>query len=88
MVVGTKVRLPSAEFDRIKDAVATSLEGSLARLHRGSAPDCRPHLIRESNAEVGSNSSKQLQTAISVREPGRDAIFAYCPKKDHLRDNS
>jgi hypothetical protein len=88
VVVGTKVRLPSAEFDRIKDAVATSLEGSLARLHRGSAPDCRPHLIRESNAEVGSNSSKQLQTAISVREPSRDAIFAYCPKKDHLRDNS
>src|SRR6516162_4620639 len=33
-VVGTKVRLPSAEFDHIADAVATSLEGSLARLRR------------------------------------------------------
>jgi L-galactose dehydrogenase/L-glyceraldehyde 3-phosphate reductase len=33
-VVGTKVRLPSAEFDHIADTVATSLEGSLARLRR------------------------------------------------------
>src|SRR5580692_7236471 len=30
--VGTKVRLPSADFGRIADAVARSLEGSLARL--------------------------------------------------------
>lgn len=34
VVVGTKVRLLSAEFGRIQAAVATSLEGSLARLHR------------------------------------------------------
>jgi aryl-alcohol dehydrogenase-like predicted oxidoreductase len=34
VVVGTKVRLPSAEFGRIADAVAKSLEGSLARLRR------------------------------------------------------
>jgi L-galactose dehydrogenase/L-glyceraldehyde 3-phosphate reductase len=34
VVVGTKVRLLSAEFDRIQAAVATSLEGSLARLRR------------------------------------------------------
>jgi aryl-alcohol dehydrogenase-like predicted oxidoreductase len=34
VVVGTKVRLPSAEFGRTVDAVATSLEGSLARLNR------------------------------------------------------
>jgi aryl-alcohol dehydrogenase-like predicted oxidoreductase len=34
VVVGTKVRLPSAEFGHIADAVATSLEGSLARLRR------------------------------------------------------
>jgi aryl-alcohol dehydrogenase-like predicted oxidoreductase len=33
-VVGTKVRLPSAKFNRIGDAVATSLEGSLVRLRR------------------------------------------------------
>ena len=34
VVVGTKVRLPSAEFGRIANAVATSLEGSLTRLRR------------------------------------------------------
>jgi aryl-alcohol dehydrogenase-like predicted oxidoreductase len=34
VVVGTKVRLPSAEFGRIASAVATSLEGSLTRLRR------------------------------------------------------
>ena len=33
-IVGTKVRLPSAIFDRIADAVATSLEHSLMRLRR------------------------------------------------------
>jgi len=32
VVVGTKVRLPEREFGRIAEAVATSLEGSLARL--------------------------------------------------------
>jgi aryl-alcohol dehydrogenase-like predicted oxidoreductase len=35
-VVGTKVRLPSAKFSSIADTVATSLEGSLARLRRDS----------------------------------------------------
>ena len=33
-IVGTKVRLPSASFDRIADTVATSLEHSLMRLRR------------------------------------------------------
>jgi aryl-alcohol dehydrogenase-like predicted oxidoreductase len=33
-VVATKVRLPSASFGHIADAVATSLEGSLTRLRR------------------------------------------------------
>jgi aryl-alcohol dehydrogenase-like predicted oxidoreductase len=33
-IVGTKVRLPRASFDRIADAVATSLEHSLMRLRR------------------------------------------------------
>src|SRR5260370_35044071 len=32
VVVGTKVRLPSSDFGRIANAVAKSLEGSLARL--------------------------------------------------------
>src|SRR5262249_36474429 len=35
-VVGTKVRLPSAKFSNIADTVATSLDGSLARLRRDS----------------------------------------------------
>ena len=34
VVIGTKVRLPSAEFGRIASAVTTSLEGSLTRLRR------------------------------------------------------
>src|SRR5258705_4624329 len=34
VAVGTKVRVPSSEFDRIAEAIAISLEGSLARLHR------------------------------------------------------
>src|SRR3954447_13072229 len=32
VLVGTKVRVPPGEFDRIADAVTASLEGSLARL--------------------------------------------------------
>src|SRR3984957_16019948 len=31
-IVGTKVRLPEADFGRVADAVTKSLEGSLARL--------------------------------------------------------
>jgi aryl-alcohol dehydrogenase-like predicted oxidoreductase len=34
VTVGTKVRLPAGDFGRIADAVANSLEGSLARLRR------------------------------------------------------
>jgi aryl-alcohol dehydrogenase-like predicted oxidoreductase len=34
VIVGTKVRLPSADFGRIADAVTASLENSLARLRR------------------------------------------------------
>ena len=33
-VVGTKVRLPSADYGRIGDAIAASLDASLARLRR------------------------------------------------------
>lgn len=33
VIVGTKVRIPPGEFSRIAEAVTTSLEGSLARLH-------------------------------------------------------
>src|SRR5262245_62018773 len=37
VAVGTKVRLPSGDFGRIADAVAKSLEGSLARLRLEAA---------------------------------------------------
>src|ERR1700732_1922199 len=33
-IVGNKIRLPSADFGRIDEAITTSLEGSLARLRR------------------------------------------------------
>jgi aryl-alcohol dehydrogenase-like predicted oxidoreductase len=36
VIVGTKVRVPPGEFGRIGEAIATSLEGSLARLHLDS----------------------------------------------------
>ena len=35
--VGTKVRLHSGDYDRIADAVTTSLEGSLTRLRLGGS---------------------------------------------------
>ena len=34
VTVGTKVRVPPSEFGRIAEAITTSLEGSLSRLHR------------------------------------------------------
>ena len=36
VIVGTKVRVPQSEFGRIGEAIATSLEGSLARLQLDS----------------------------------------------------
>jgi aryl-alcohol dehydrogenase-like predicted oxidoreductase len=33
VIVGTKVRVPPSEFGRVAEAIATSLEGSLSRLH-------------------------------------------------------
>src|SRR5215470_11617108 len=36
VIVGTKVRVPPGEFGRIGEAITTSLEGSLARLHLDS----------------------------------------------------
>src|SRR6266496_3388036 len=34
-IVGTKVRIPPDAFGRIAEVIATSLEGSLSRLHLG-----------------------------------------------------
>jgi L-galactose dehydrogenase/L-glyceraldehyde 3-phosphate reductase len=40
VIVGTKVRLPTADFGRIADTVAMALEGSLARLRLDRADIC------------------------------------------------
>jgi aryl-alcohol dehydrogenase-like predicted oxidoreductase len=42
VVIGTKVRLPASEFGRIADAVAKSLEGSLARLRVAQRSSQKP----------------------------------------------
>ena len=68
VVVGTKVRLPSADFDRIKDAVATSLEGSLARLRRDCVDIFHLHnAITEAGGEE----------ALSVRQVLDDVVPAF-----------
>jgi aryl-alcohol dehydrogenase-like predicted oxidoreductase len=68
VVVGTKVRLPSAEFDCIKDAVATSLEGSLARLRRDCVDIFHLHnAITEAGGEE----------ALSVRQVLDDVVPAF-----------
>src|ERR1700694_1985606 len=42
-IVGTKVRLPAADFGRIEEAIAESLAGSLRRLAPGRGGLVSPH---------------------------------------------
>ena len=67
-VVGTKVRLPSADFGRIADAVAKSLEGSLARLRRD-----RVDILHLHNAVTETGGGE----AISVRQVLGDVVPAF-----------
>jgi aryl-alcohol dehydrogenase-like predicted oxidoreductase len=67
-VVGTKVRLPSADFSRIADAVATSLEGSLTRLRRDHADIF--HLHNEITETGGGE-------ALSIRQVLGDVVPAF-----------
>jgi L-galactose dehydrogenase/L-glyceraldehyde 3-phosphate reductase len=67
-VVGTKVRLPSASFDRIVDAVATSLEGSLVRLHCD-----RVDILHLHNAITETGGGE----ALSVRQVLGDVVPAF-----------
>src|SRR5665213_3038204 len=67
-VVGTKVRLPPNEFGRIADAVAKSLEGSLARL-RLERVDIF-HLHNPVTEQGG-------DTALSVRQVLDDVVPAF-----------
>jgi len=68
VVVGTKVRLPPGDFGRIADAVATSLEGSLARL-RLERVDIF-HLHNPITEQGGG-------TALSVRQVLDDVVPAF-----------
>jgi len=67
-VVGTKVRVPPGEFGRIADAVATSLEGSLARLRRERVDIF--HLHNPITEQGGG-------TALSVRQVLDDVVPAF-----------
>jgi aryl-alcohol dehydrogenase-like predicted oxidoreductase len=68
VVVGTKVRLPSADFGRIADAVAKSLEGSLARLGRDQVDILHLH---NAITEAGGGES------LSVRQVLDDVVPAF-----------
>jgi L-galactose dehydrogenase/L-glyceraldehyde 3-phosphate reductase len=67
-VVGTKVRLPPDDFGRVADAVATSLEGSLARLRLE-----RVDIFHLHNPITGQGGG----TALSVRQVLDDVVPAF-----------
>jgi aryl-alcohol dehydrogenase-like predicted oxidoreductase len=71
-VVGTKVRLPPSEFDRIANAVTMSLEGSLARLRLD-----RVDILHLHNAIT----EKGGRSALSIRQVLDDVV----PVFDRLR---
>jgi aryl-alcohol dehydrogenase-like predicted oxidoreductase len=73
VVVGTKVRLPSGDFGRIADAVAKSLEGSLARLRLD-----RIDIFHLHNAVTETGGGE----ALSVRQVLGDVVPAF----DRLRE--
>jgi aryl-alcohol dehydrogenase-like predicted oxidoreductase len=68
VVIGTKVRVPPAEFGRIAEAVTTSLEGSLARLGLDQVDIFHLHNpITETGGE----------TTLSVRQVLDDVVPAF-----------
>ena len=68
VVVGTKVRLPAADFGRIADAVAQSLDGSLTRLRRE-----RVDIFHLHNAITETGDGE----ALSVRQVLGDVVPAF-----------
>src|SRR6266568_5020763 len=68
VAVGTKVRLPSGDFGRIADAVAKSLEGSLARLRLDRIDTFHLH---NAITETGGGES------LSVRQVLSDVVPAF-----------
>jgi aryl-alcohol dehydrogenase-like predicted oxidoreductase len=67
-VIGTKVRLPSASFGRIADAVAKSLDQSLTRLRRDHV-----NIFHLHNAITGAGSGE----ALSVQQVLVDVVPAF-----------
>jgi aryl-alcohol dehydrogenase-like predicted oxidoreductase len=68
VTVGTKVRLPAGDFGRIAEAVANSLEGSLARLRRD-----RVDIFHLHNAITETGGGQ----ALSVRQVLGDVVPAF-----------
>jgi len=82
MFVGTKVRLPSAEFGRIADAAATSLEGSLARLRRDCVDIFHLHnTITEAGGEEAVNVQQVLDDVVpafeQLRQQGKTRFLGF-----------
>ena len=63
VVVGTKVRIPSADFGRIADAVAASLEASLQRMGREQVDIFHLH-----NAITGNGGGESLSAQMVLDE--------------------
>src|SRR5271154_4641236 len=73
-VVGTKVRLPSAAFARIADAVAKSLEASLVRLRRDRVDIFHLHnAITENGGGEALSVAQVLGEVVPVFERLREA---------------
>jgi aryl-alcohol dehydrogenase-like predicted oxidoreductase len=71
VVVGTKVRLASAEFEHIEDAVATSLEGSLGRLRR----DCIDIFhLHNAITEAGGEEALSVQQVVDDMVPAFERL--------------
>jgi aryl-alcohol dehydrogenase-like predicted oxidoreductase len=70
-VVGTKVRLPSASFGQIADAVATSLEHSLMRLRRDQVDVFHLH---NAITEAGGGETLSVQQVLSEVVPAFERL--------------
>jgi aryl-alcohol dehydrogenase-like predicted oxidoreductase len=70
-VVGTKVRLPSTECNRISDAVATSLESSLTRLRRDQVDILHLH---NAITEAGGGESLSVQQVLDNIVPAFERL--------------
>ena len=82
MLIGTKVRLPSAKLGRIADAVATSLEGSLARLRRDCVDIFHLHnAITEAGGEEALSVRRVLDNVVPaferLRQQGKTRFLGF-----------